>query len=746
MRRAAARRREPTRDGPRRDGGAAARASTRRVPAGATCSDRSRSSPPPRRPRRRERGRSGGEAGDHRSNAVRSASVDKNHEDGGVRKYSDGPMRSGESPLPPMEALAQGLQALLADPDQPALRAVEVDHDHDHERHQDGEGERRGKAASPARPGRLPDGGHGDDGDREQQHQDDRRDVVPHRREALLVEIDHLVQGGEEERPERVGIRPGQRRRPRPHGVVEPLALGDGPLEVLGIADARGTLQADVDVAAEELGHLLSARHRRRAQVRGADRVRLVEHELLAGVEALRRHRVREREEEAEQPEHPGLEGARLGARALVGAGGTPACDAEAELVRRHEKGEEKEAGENVGRRREHGRSSGPASGAGQASCGSSLEFDTRHVFHYGASMTPHPARFWAGLLAALVLVLWLLRHILLPFVLGMAVGYLLDPLVDRLARRGIPRAAAAGVMVVAAYGASIGAVVLLAPVLVRQLVDLVTRVPAYARAAYEALSPLVQRLEAGPGSARVGELAAAAAQRATELVAPIAAGLIGRGLAVLNLVILLAITPLVAFYLLRDWPKLVTEVDGWLPREHADVIRAQARAIDAVLAGFARGTAIVGATLGLYYALALTIVRLESGLLIGLTAGAVSFVPYVGTLGGAGTAMGVAMYQFWPEWSRVAVVGGIFAVGQLLNDYVLTPNLVGDKVGLHPLWILFALFAGGALLGFAGVVIAVPVSAVIGVLARFAIGQYKESSLYRRPVHVVDRDRSRAP
>src|SRR5262249_22220831 len=123
-----------------------------------------------------------------------------------------------------------------------------------------------------------------------------------------------------------------------------------------------------------------------------------------------------------------------------------------------------------------------------------------------------------------------------------------------------------------------------------------------------------------------------------------------------------------------------------------------------------------------------------------------VAFVPDVGTLGGAGTAMGVALYQFWPEWGRVAVVGGVFAIGQLLNDYLLTPNLVGDKVGLHPLWILFALFAGGALLGFTGVVIAVPVSAVIGVLARFAIARYKESPLYRRPIHVVDRDRSRVP
>jgi predicted PurR-regulated permease PerM len=139
-----------------------------------------------------------------------------------------------------------------------------------------------------------------------------------------------------------------------------------------------------------------------------------------------------------------------------------------------------------------------------------------------------------------------------------------------------------------------------------------------------------------------------------------------------------------------------------------------------------------VCATLAVYYAIALTVVGLESGLAIGLSAGAVSFVPYLGTLGGASVAVGMAAFQFWPDWSRVAVVLGIFAVGQLLNDYVLTPNLVGDKVGLHPLWVLFALFAGGALFGFVGVVIAVPVSAVIGVLARFAIARYKESTFYR--------------
>src|SRR5205809_1699446 len=168
--------------------------------------------------------------------------------------------------------------------------------------------------------------------------------------------------------------------------------------------------------------------------------------------------------------------------------------------------------------------------------------------------MTAHPARFWVGLLAAFVLALWLLRHILLPFVLGMAVGYLLDPLVNRLARRGIPRAAAAGVIVVAAYGTSIAAVVLLAPVLARQVIDLVAKVPAYARAAYEALSPLLHRLEAGPGAAPVPKLLAPRPRGAPDFWARSPPGPLVRGLAVLNLSRLLGTRPLVASYLLLAW------------------------------------------------------------------------------------------------------------------------------------------------------------------------------------------------
>jgi len=287
--------------------------------------------------------------------------------------------------------------------------------------------------------------------------------------------------------------------------------------------------------------------------------------------------------------------------------------------------------------------------------------------------VTTHPKRFWLGLLAVLVIALWLVRAILLPFVLGMAVGYHLDPLVGHLERRGMGHG-----------GHDVRRrdlrILLLAPLLARQTIDLVTNLPAYAHTAYDRLSPLLHRLLATSGTSRVADLAATAGQRATELLGPITSGLIGRGLAVINLALLLAITPLVAFYLLRDWPKLLAEIDSWLPHEHADTIRA----IDAVLAGFARGTAIVCATLAVYYAITLTVVGARVG----------SCDRAHGRRGLIRAVSGnPRRCECRGRHGRLPILAGLeprrrrarrFAVGQLLNDYVLTPNLVGDKVRLH--------------------------------------------------------------
>ncbi|HEX6131085.1 MAG TPA: AI-2E family transporter, partial [Actinomycetota bacterium] len=240
-----------------------------------------------------------------------------------------------------------------------------------------------------------------------------------------------------------------------------------------------------------------------------------------------------------------------------------------------------------------------------------------------------------------------------------------------------------------------------------------------------------LERLGVGP-SGEVPALLVEAGHRLEGMVADRAAALFGQSLALVNLVGLLAVTPLVAFYLLRDWPAILAAMDGWLPRDHADVIRTQAREADRVLAGFARGAALVCTLLGVFYGVALSLVGLDFGLLIGLAAGALSFVPFLGTFVGFGASVGMAIVQFWPHWQRVAIVAAIFLGGNLLADYVVTPRLVGDRIGVHPLWVLFAVFAGGALFGFVGVLIAVPACALVGVLARFAIAQYQASGYYR--------------
>jgi len=346
--------------------------------------------------------------------------------------------------------------------------------------------------------------------------------------------------------------------------------------------------------------------------------------------------------------------------------------------------------------------------------------------------MKAHPERLWLGLLVACAVVIWLARYVRLPFVLGMAISYVLHPLIDRLERRGVHRQIAAGVIVLTFYGLAIVGVLLFTPLLARQVIDLVTSLPGHVRTTYESLSPLIHRALALSDGENMGDLAGTVAQRIADLLAVVVDGLLGKSLAALDLVLLLAVTPSVAFYLLRDWPKLLAAVDRRLPRQHVETIRTQAHAIDAVLAGFVCGSAVVCTTLALYYAIALTLVGLESGLLIGLVAGMVSFIAYLGTLGSAAIAVTVAVFQFWPDWWRIAAVGAIFAGGEVMNDYVLTPNLVGDKVQLHPLWVLFAVFVGGSLFGFVGVITAIPVSAVIGVVARFAASRYEESALYR--------------
>lgn len=340
----------------------------------------------------------------------------------------------------------------------------------------------------------------------------------------------------------------------------------------------------------------------------------------------------------------------------------------------------------------------------------------------------------WLGIAVVMAVLVYEMRAALTPFVAGMAVAYLLDPLADRLEAVGVPRTGAVCIILGSFLAILVIVAILLFPVLQTQIVELAARVPTYIQKARDAALPLIDRLQAALSAEEVERLRSAAGNVAGDLVGwvgQILSGLWSGGLAVFNALSLVVIMPVVAFYLLRDWDRIVAHIDSLLPRDAADSIREQVREIDDRLSGFVRGQASVCLALGTWYAIGLTLVGLDFGLLVGIAAGLISFVPYLGTGLGLIVGLGLAVAQF-DTWLPIGLVAAVFASGQILEGYVLTPRMVGERVGLHPVWVLFALMAGGALLGFTGVLLAVPAAAVIGVLVRFAISRYLQSPLYR--------------
>lgn len=349
--------------------------------------------------------------------------------------------------------------------------------------------------------------------------------------------------------------------------------------------------------------------------------------------------------------------------------------------------------------------------------------------------MTPaKQLRFWLIGLGLFVLALWLLSNMLLPFVVGLAIAYLLDPTVDRLERLGLPRWLATSLVLLGFLLVLVVMVLLLVPLVQGQTTHLLQVLPDYVAVVKERALPALDRLVHRLPPADVERLRAAAGNYAGDVagwIANVITGILSRGLALFDVLSVMFVTPIVAFYLLRDWDLMVEKVDGWLPRQHAEAVREQADAVNVTLSGFVRGQASVCLVLGAFYAVGLTVAGLDFGLVIGLLSGLLSFIPYVGSLFGFVVSTGLALLQFDDLW-RVAVVVGIFLFGQAVEGNVLTPKLVGDKVGLHAVWVMFALLAGGSLFGFLGVLLAVPVAAVIGVLTRFALRQYLSSGYYR--------------
>jgi predicted PurR-regulated permease PerM len=340
---------------------------------------------------------------------------------------------------------------------------------------------------------------------------------------------------------------------------------------------------------------------------------------------------------------------------------------------------------------------------------------------------------FWLAALALVVLALWLLSEILLPFVAGLAIAYLLTPLTDRLERLGINRLAAALLIIAVVVLALVYLILLVAPIVGAQLTSFIDSVPGYVTTLQGLLGdrsrPWLQKLLGAGFNAdkSIGDLVTQGVGWLTTFLRSLWSG----GRALISLFSLIVVTPVVAFYLIYDWHRMIRTVDSWVPVQHRATVRELAREVDAAISGFFRGQTAVCLILGSFYAVALTLTGLNFGLLIGLISGLITFIPYIGSMTGLVLSLGVAVAQFWPAYGSVLIVLGIFLIGQFVEGNVLSPKLVGESVGLHPIWIIFALLAFGYLFGFVGLLVAVPLAATIGVLTRFALRRYLQSSLY---------------
>lgn len=343
-----------------------------------------------------------------------------------------------------------------------------------------------------------------------------------------------------------------------------------------------------------------------------------------------------------------------------------------------------------------------------------------------------HQMVWWLAGLAAFIALIWLFNAILAPFVIGMAIAYFLDPVCDRMERLGVSRTLATLLVTLLFILAVALLLAVLLPLLISEIISLLGQLPTWfelLRGRVNELAAYVQTRVDPEVMDRIREGLVGSQERLTRWAASVAGNVLSGGVALFNVLALLLITPIVAFYLLRDWDRLLDEGDKLLPPAYADTIREQLREVDRTLSGFVRGVGSVCLFLGTFYAIGLSIVGLNFGLVIGIGAGVISFVPYVGATLGLIASVGMALVQF-DGYLMAGVVAAIFFVGQFIEGNILQPWLVGERVGLHPVWVIFALLAGGVLFGFVGVLVAVPTAAVIGVGVRFAVRQYREKVL----------------
>lgn len=339
-------------------------------------------------------------------------------------------------------------------------------------------------------------------------------------------------------------------------------------------------------------------------------------------------------------------------------------------------------------------------------------------------------AKYWSIAIAIFALALWYLGDVIMPFILGGAIAYFLDPVADRLENMGLSRVLSTVIISVFAILVFIIAFLLVVPTLVSQAVALADAAPDLFAKLQNFLTDRFPSLMDANSTLRqsLDGLGQKIQERGGELIGTLLSSAMG----VINVVILLVVTPVVAFYLLLDWDRMIEQIDKLLPLDHRNEVREIAADINRTLASFIRGQGSVCIVLGTYYAVALMLVGLQFGLVVGFIAGLITFIPYVGALVGGALAIGLGLFQFWGEWWSLGAVAVIFMLGQFFEGNILTPKLVGSSVGLHPVWLMFALAVFGSLFGFVGMLVAVPVAASLGVVTRFFIAKYQTGRLYQ--------------
>jgi len=340
----------------------------------------------------------------------------------------------------------------------------------------------------------------------------------------------------------------------------------------------------------------------------------------------------------------------------------------------------------------------------------------------------------WLGVLALMIFI-YATRAILLPFIVGLGVAYLLDPLADRLEARKVPRWLAAASLLVLFFILASAVLVAIFPLLKTQMTAFIQNLPDYIAAARplfddlwtQALAAL--NLESSISSESVIEEASRAA---LAKVGTVLAGFLSGGMALFNFLTLLLISPVVAFFMLRDWDILLAKVNALLPKKEAPAIRKIGNDIDAALGGFVRGQSLSALVMATFYAIGWSLAGLEYALVLGLIGGVMAYIPFVGALFTLVLALLVGVGQFGMDPGALGLIALVYVAVQLLEGMVLTPRLIGSHVRLHPVWVLFAIFAGGEILGFVGVLIAIPVAAVVGVLVRFFVERYLKSHWHK--------------